>query len=151
MNVLYGPSIEIDRLDALHDALIARGWRIGHDSDLDENGRPCDPEGSWRYPASFGGVAINKVGDASPYPLTCSFTYSSGHGEIEVVPAGNEEGCEDHRPEPVVIEAGEHELEELAEILDDLEVRARDLDPRVLIECRFFGPCGSNAEHLSTF
>jgi hypothetical protein len=65
VNVLHGPSIETDRLNALHNALIARGWRIGHNSDLDESGRPREAEGSWRYPASFGGIAINEVSDSS--------------------------------------------------------------------------------------
>ncbi|MFE2755643.1 hypothetical protein ACFXGA_26950 [Actinosynnema sp. NPDC059335] len=97
-------------------------------------------------------MAINNVGDAEPYPLTCSFTFPPSHGEILVESAGNEGGCDEHRPTSVVIKAGHDELEKLAVVLNALEVQARQLDPRVLAECRFFGPWGADfpMEHYGT-
>lgn len=142
MHVFYGPSIEIARLNALHDFLRERGWELGPYSHEDEDGYPGDPESSWCYPDSFGGVEMNEVGDATPCQLSCRFSFEEGEPAFLVESAGNEKGCERHAATTVLIEAGEGEWGQLATLLDQLEQQARDLDPRELIECLFFGDCG---------
>lgn len=142
--MFYGPSIEVDRLYGLHEFLTARGWAPGEFSDPDENGYPVDPETSWEYHPSFHGIAFHWFNDLSPSPLQCRFSFSGDEASgVEVEEAGNWKGCAEH----AIIEhhvPDEPGFTELAALLDQLEPRARDLDPRALIECRFFGDCGAH-------
>ncbi|GAA5079957.1 hypothetical protein [Nocardia iowensis] len=60
--------------------------------------------------------------------------------------AGTYEGCADHRRAEwrAPLEPGDElDLDQWASVLDEFEGHARELDPRPLIECRFFGPCGT--------
>lgn len=142
--------LEPARLDPLHDLLMERGWEIDEHY-LVEDGYPRDHEVYWTYPASYGGAEINQVGDATPCPLTCRVV-PDGEGwlEINVELAGNEQGCPEHWHAYHVVPISEDELERLATLLDQVEPQARSLDPRMLIECRFFGPCGHNNTTVST-
>ncbi len=158
MNVLYGPSIRIAHLNGLHDFLTARGWELTEYAlDSIEDGYPTDPEATWRYPHSYGGTQINKIDEVSPYPLSCWFTFANGL-HIVISSAGNIRGCPEHADTEHEFEVDDpgheveavddqHDLEQLgldriAALLDELEPQARELNPRDLIECRFFGPCG---------
>ncbi|MGX1779225.1 hypothetical protein ACWIGW_44460 [Nocardia brasiliensis] len=144
------------QLHRLHDFLTARGWRVDswHDSDP-ETGYPLDAEAGWTYPASYGGVAMNDVDDVTPKPLSCDFFLDSNEYPDEtaswslglrVSSAGNWGGCPQHgldvHESAVPEDCADIGLEQLAALLDRLEPQAGDLDPRALIECRFFGPCG---------
>jgi hypothetical protein len=126
------------RRQHLHEFVTARGWVPD-----DESG----PDAGWHYPASFGGTTTNQVADATPARLTCYFSYDdAGDAVFAIVPAGNLHGsgcavhdtAERHLP---LTAGGTADLAGLAPLLDDLEPRARDLDPRALVECLYFGPC----------
>ena len=143
MRAFRGPQIRIDHLVQLDDFLIARGWSLD-DDDRDEGGHPMDPEALWRYPDSFGGVAFHQIDDVSPARLMCSFSFLEDLS-IHVAAAGNYRGCPAHEAAEhylAVDEEADLSLEPLNALLNELEPRARSLDARELIECRFFGPCG---------
>jgi len=80
-------------------------------------------------------------------PLQSYFTFGNEGDEVfAILPAGNlrGSGCPDHDTQErffPLTAAGGVDLAEIATLLDTLEPRARSLDPRALIECRYFGPC----------
>ncbi|WP_141717636.1 hypothetical protein [Nocardia altamirensis] len=145
-------SLDSAHLHRMHEFLTDRGWVIIHPdyNTLDDNGMPTKPSTSWRYPDSFGGVALNSI-EGGPYPLVCRFgiewldhpQYRLG---LNVDGAGYMRGCPDHTETEhhLVIgnDAGELDLTEVGVLLDRLEPAARALNARDLIECRYFGPCG---------
>lgn len=150
MPVCNGSAIEGAHLNSLHDFLTARGWRLDEQVHCDEIGYPIDPEAIWRYPGSFGGIAMHEISGITPDGLSCRFDFEDGLG-IFVLPAGNDHGCSDHdQEEHVVAVEGSNGLvfDRLGGLLDDLEAHARALDARELVECRFFGPCGENNHQL---
>lgn len=140
---MQGPSIETEQLQALHDFLTARGWRTSPFVDVDEHtGYPSDSEPSWDYPDSFGGTRFYLVDDVTPHPLNCRISSSGSELEIQVTQAGNYYGCEDHGIVEHFVAVDGRDWERLAHLLDALELSARGMDARKLIECRFFGACG---------
>lgn len=148
MVVLRGPGVEVELLESLHRFLSQRGWQLGKYWNIGEDGYPFDPESGWDYPGSYGGIAMNDVGDVTPYPLSCRFGFSDGLS-VDVSTAGNYGGCSEHASAEHVVEVDGHCLptDRLASLLDPLEAQASRLDPRVLLECRFFGPCGATGDN----
>ena len=143
---LYGPTIETAHLYALHEYLLGRGWVLGTmHGEPDENGYPNDPDQDWYYAASYRGIAMNQVDDFTPSRLACAFSFEGGLS-IRVGTAGNWQGCPDHDEARHTISvdesADELDFTQLGGLLDELEPIAAALDPRELIECRFFGACG---------
>jgi hypothetical protein len=59
-------------------------------------------------------------------------------------------GCAEHteKEHPIAVEGDQLDLNRVAVLLEDLEPHAFGLNPRELIECRFFGPCGEKNERL---
>lgn len=149
MPVFYGPAIEPAYLNSLHDFLTARWWRLDEEVHRDDGGYPIDPEAVWRYPGSFGDIAMYEIPGITPDRLSCRFDFDDGLS-IFVLPAGNENGCSGHHQTEhfIVVEGDGLDLDRVGELLDDLETHARTLDVRELIECRFFGPCGENNHQL---
>ncbi|MEV0773556.1 hypothetical protein [Nocardia salmonicida] len=144
---LYGPSVESSHVHALHDYLVGRGWVLGTVLfELDENGYPDDPQQDWYYAASFRGISMNSVDDATPSRLSCGFDSDDAGLSIRVGAAGNWKGCPDHDETSHSVDVDEKadalDFPQLGVLLDRLEPVAAALDPRELIECRFFGPCG---------
>ncbi|MEV6876157.1 hypothetical protein [Amycolatopsis sp. NPDC051128] len=133
----------------VHEFLTGRGWQVDGGSDPGDLAFAEDPHSGWHYPASYGGRHVNTVSDTTPVPLQSYFTYDRDGDEVfGVVPAGNlrGSGCAEHdtREQFFAFTAdGAVDLDRLAPLLDVLEPRARALDPRALIECLYFGPCGS--------
>jgi hypothetical protein len=133
---------------SVHDFLTGRGWRLDGHTDPGDAGFFNDPDAGWSYPDSFGGISINDVDmTATPRVLQAYFTFdNAGDLTFAVLPAGNlgRTGCPEHdakeRQLPLTAE-GTVDTSQLTTLLDELEPRARSLDPRALIECRFFGPC----------
>ncbi|WP_280427834.1 hypothetical protein [Nocardia brasiliensis] len=149
--VFYGPEFDLDQLRGLHQFLTARGWVLDPAfSHPDEDGYPTDSDDSWHYPASYGGAVMNDITEVTPHQLTCHFRWAEEDDEetaLVVTTTGNEYGCDAHRIAEHALsaeddDASAQDFTELGELLDDLEPQARAADPRVLIECRFFGPCG---------
>ncbi|MEU4248757.1 hypothetical protein AB0F15_15250 [Amycolatopsis sp. NPDC026612] len=131
----------------VHEFLTGRGWHLDGASDPGEAWFAGDPRAGWHYPASYGGQRINDVAGTTPVRLQSHFTFDDQGEEVfTVVPAGNlrGNGCSEHdtseRFFPLTA-TGVVDLDEIATLLDTLEPRARSLDPRALIECRYFGPC----------
>jgi hypothetical protein len=149
MPVFSGPAIEGAHLNSLHDFLAARGWRLDEQVHRDEDGYPIDPEAVWRYPGSFGGIAMHEIPGITPDSLSCRFDFEDGLS-IFVLPAGNDNGCSGHDQAErfIAVEGDDLDLDRLGGLLDDLEAHARTLDAHELIECRFFGPCGENNHQL---
>ncbi|EOD67346.1 hypothetical protein [Amycolatopsis vancoresmycina] len=132
---------------SVHEFLTARGWHLDGESDPAEVRFADDVHAGWHYPATYGGQRINEVADTTPVPLQGCFTFGDEGEEVfSVTPAGNlrGSGCAEHDTQercfPLTAE-GAVDLTEIAPLLDTLEPRARALDPRELIECRYFGPC----------
>ena len=131
----------------VHEFLTARGWHLDGDSDPAEVWFADDVHAGWHYPATYGGQRINEVEDTTPVQLQSYFTFGNEGEEVfSVTPAGNlrGSGCAEHDTQELffaLTAAGEVDLAEVAGLLDTLEPRARSLDPRALIECRYFGPC----------
>ncbi|MFC9999664.1 hypothetical protein [Nocardia sp. NPDC127526] len=148
MDVIRFPAPTDDHMRALHEFLTARGWAI-EDYGYPEQTPEPEPESGWRYQASYQGSAINHIPDITPAALHCWFSLAESGGDdtaFAVASAGNYGGCDDHIQREwrfPLNEGDELRLADLGELLDELEPQARDLDPRVLIECRFFGPCGA--------
>lgn len=131
----------------VHEFLTARGWLLDGDSDPARVWFADDVLAGWHYPETYGGRRINEVADTTPVRLQSYFTFDNEGDEVfAVVPAGNlrGSGCPEHdtreRFFPLTA-GGVVDLERIAALLDTLEPRARALDPRALIECRYFGPC----------
>lgn len=154
MTTISGPSIQVAHLTGLHDFLTARTWALSEDTSRDEHGYPDDPEAMWCYTSSFGGVVMHDLGDITPFQLSCRFSFRATLS-IAVESAGNFQGCPAHTQVEHYIDvedAGETDrdadictdldLGTLGALLATLEPQASALDPRQLIECRFFGPCG---------
>ncbi len=131
----------------VHEFLTARGWLLDGDSDPTRAWFADDVHAGWHYPETYGGRRINEVAGTTPVRLQSYFTFDNEGDEVfAVVPAGNLQGsgCAEHdtRERFFPLAAGAVvELAEIAALLDSLEPRARALDPRALIECRYFGPC----------
>ncbi|MGW6728745.1 hypothetical protein ACWF9G_22835 [Nocardia sp. NPDC055029] len=143
---LYGPSIATVHLHGLHEYLIGRGWVLGAViGEPEEEGYPGDPEQDWYYAASYRGISMNDVDDATPSLLSCGFIFENGLS-IRVGSAGNWKGCPDHNEASYSVHVDESadalDFTQLGVLLDQLEPIAAALDPRELIECRFFGACG---------
>lgn len=146
--VLHGPGPTDDHIRQVHRFLTGRGWVA------DDYGSPAagpvdadpDPEIGWVYPAAYNGEPINRIEDVSPTPPSVWFSLDSDSGAaLVVVTAGNYAGCPEHdrRERRYSLGTGHRvNLDELAADLDEAEAAAREFDPRVLIECRFFGDCG---------
>ena len=139
--------LALDRQRRVHEFLTARGWHLEGGSDPGETWFADDVRAGWHYPASYGGRHINDVAGTTPVRLRGYFTFADDGDEVfAVVPAGNlrGSGCAEHdtheRFFPLTA-SGAVDFDEVAPLLDALEPRARSLDPRVLIECRYFGPC----------
>lgn len=147
VDVIKYPAPTDEHLHSLHRYLTRRGWVVA-DHVFPHPGFEFDAESGWRYPASYGGITINDVDDATPTVLKCYFVLDSPDEDHEfvIISVGNYRGCEDHAEVERSFSLGEHDAElrfaELSVLLDELEDKARDTDPRELIECRFFGPCG---------
>lgn len=139
----------------LHVFLIGRGWVAEDIADLDENGWPlCGLVNSpawWCYPASYGGVVMNRVDEVTPERLGCHISIRDDGSDARVLVAfaGNLGGCDRHIVSEVRFDLDDKytnlDLAGIAELLDLWEPQARAVDPRELIECRFFGPCGQDA------
>jgi hypothetical protein len=141
----------------LHVFLLGRGWVTEDIADLDEDGWPLsglvNAPAWWCYPASYGGAVMNRVDtEVTPEQLGCHIDTADDDSDAGVVltSAGNVGGCDPHIVGEYRFDLDNHDytgldLEELGAVLDDLEPHARDLDPRDLIECRFFGPCGRDS------
>ncbi|WP_280393643.1 hypothetical protein [Nocardia brasiliensis] len=152
MTTLYGPAPGAGHIELLHELLTARGWVV---DDLGKPGRTHGVEqfdaewDEWCYPPSFGGIRMNEVDDVTPTRLRCYFSLSSegpSYARLILMGAGNYEGCADHRCaewSARLDEGDELNLDQWASVLDEFESQARAIDPRVLIECRFFGTCGN--------
>ncbi len=131
----------------VHEFLTGRGWHLDGDSNPGEASFAGDAHAGWRYPASYGGQWINDVAGTTPARLQSYFTFDDQGAEVfTVVPAGNlrGNGCAEHDTGErffALTADGAVDLDEIATLLDTLEPRARSLDPRALIECRYFGPC----------
>ncbi|MCU1648164.1 MAG: hypothetical protein JWN03_8439 [Nocardia sp.] len=147
--VVRYPTPTQEDLHRLNEYLTARGWVIedfGHPGSKDG----IDPESGWRYSASYAGVAMNQIDDVTPGPLLCFFRLECGAGrdpELAVISAGNYGGCAAHIQAEWQFSPGEGNevrLADLSTLLDKLEPTARSLNPRELVECRFFGPCGQS-------
>lgn len=132
-------------LRGLTDFLATRGWVI------EDVGHPggsgaIDPESGWKYPASYAGAVMNQFDDITPAGLLCFFRLERGGPEPElvVISAGNYNGCRTHAQGEWCFPSSGRTIRftDLAVLFDELEPAARELDPRELIECRFFGPCG---------
>lgn len=137
----------LDRQLRVHEFLTARGWTLDGTGDPGVAWFANDPRAAWRYPASYGGITVNEVGETTPVRLQAYFTFGEDGEEVfTVVPAGNlhGSGCAEHdtteRFFPFTA-GGAVDLEGIAPLLETWEPRARSLDPRALIECRYFGPC----------
>jgi hypothetical protein len=144
--------LAIDRQRRVHEFLTGRGWHLDGDSDPGRVWFTDDVHAGWHYPATYGGQRINDVADTTPVRLQSYFTFDNEGDEVfTIVPAGNLQGsgCTEHdtreRFFPFTA-GGAVNLDEIAALLDTLEPRARSLDPRALIECRYFGPCGQPGE-----
>lgn len=145
-----------DPFRVLHEYLTGRGWKPEEWAERDEDGYPTDPEDGWTYPASFGGAVMNQVPDITPSALRCwyerRFDETTGHGETALVvrAVGNFRGCDAHDTTEYRIPYDETSGATdfaglLGDVLADLEPPAQVTDPRALIECRFFGPCGRDS------
>ena len=139
--------LALARQRRVHEFLTARGWHLDDDSDPGEARFADDSRAGWHYPATFGGQHINEVADATPVRLQSYFTFGDDGDEVlTVVAAGNlrGSGCAEHdtgeRVFPLTT-GGTVDLDPIGRLLDILEPRARNLDPRELIECLYFGPC----------
>jgi hypothetical protein len=138
---------QTDQQLAVHEFLTARGWHLDGPADPATARLADDPNTAWRYPATFGGRQVNKVAEATPVPLHGYFTFDAQGNEVfALVPAGNDpgNGCPEHDTREQVIpftRAGTVDFAGMVPTLDTFEARARDLDPRALIECLYFGPC----------
>lgn len=128
----------------VHEVLTARGWLLD-ERDRDQAGYPRDHRIQWSYPLSYGGEAVNPIEDVSPEVAACLFNLDANDdiADIVLVEAGNVDGCPQHAKTARHI--GRDSTEQLITELDRVETRARPLDARDLIECRFFGPCGQPA------
>jgi hypothetical protein len=130
----------------VHEFLTARGWHL-EGADPGVTWFADDVHAGWHYPASYGGRHINDVAGATPVRLRSYFTFDGEGAEVfAVVPAGNlgGSGCAEHDTEERLFPltaGGAVDLDAVAPLLDALEPRARDLDPRDLVECLYFGPC----------
>lgn len=130
----------------LHELLTARGWHLDGERDPGDPGFSDDPESGWHYPATFGGRDLNAVGSVTPARLQCYFTLDGEGAEVvALLPAGNKlrNGCPEHDTDERLF-GGNGGIDggiDFAAELDTLEPRARELDPRAVIECLFFGPC----------
>ncbi len=145
MDVIRYPAPTVEHLHALHELLTRRGW-VADESGHIEPGDPADPEAGWRYPASFGGAVMNYFPDVTPLPLNCRFRmgWESRPVEFVIESAGSPAGCEVHNPAERSFPLGEGDelrLADIVAILTELEPQAASLDPRALLECRFFGTC----------
>ncbi|MGW3967683.1 hypothetical protein ACWED2_48245 [Amycolatopsis sp. NPDC005003] len=131
----------------VHEFLTARGWLLDGDSDPARVWFADDVHAGWHYPETYGGQQVNDVGDTTPVQLQSYFTFGNEGEEVfALVPAGNlrGSGCAEHDTQErffALTASGVVDLAEVAARLDVLEPRARALDPRALIECRYFGPC----------
>ncbi|PKW13668.1 hypothetical protein [Saccharopolyspora spinosa] len=142
--VVYGPSIECERLEQLHDFLSPRGWQPDGTFDKNEPGYILGPETCWEYEGSFESEAFHRLDDVTPAPLECRFSFTdwgSADG-VRVDSFGAYRGCGEHDIRAIFVPDGEHFYERLAEVLDAEERRARAADVRALMECRVFGACG---------
>jgi hypothetical protein len=131
----------------VHEFFTGRGWDLEGSSDPGSVTFLDDTRAGWVYPGCYGGVAMNAVEGMTPVGLQGYFTFDNdGEVVLCVVAAGNlrGSGCAEHdtgeRFFPAAADGG-FDLDEVGALLDTLEPRARALDPRALIECRFFGPC----------
>jgi hypothetical protein len=135
------------RQRSVHEFLAARGWRLDGAADPAVTWFADDPQAGWHYPGSFGGQRMNPVSDTTPVRLQSYFTFDREGDEVFcVVAAGNlrGSGCPAHDTEERFFgftADGKVDLDPIASLLDTLEPRARDLDPRAVIECLYFGPC----------
>ncbi|HWO65716.1 MAG TPA: hypothetical protein VNO31_37355 [Umezawaea sp.] len=133
-------------LKQVHDFFVGRGWRLIY-NDLDEEGVPRNPEALWGYAPGYGGATINSLDGVEPSKPDAALNLESDKPELEITTAGNENGCPQHARHVVIsleLTAGTTELDSLNPVLDEIESAARAMNPRELIECRFFGACGAS-------
>ncbi len=130
----------------IHDFLVARNWALDR-AEVKANGVPSDPEARWDYRATFGDTVINQVSDVTPTPLSCHIDLDGDDTVLIVETAGNFRGCPAHEVREVyrVVVNGGFDPTMLGPILDGLEPAAQALDPHDLVECLFFGPCGTGS------
>ncbi|WP_228799527.1 hypothetical protein [Nocardia cyriacigeorgica] len=153
-SILVGPGPTDEHIDRLHALLTARGWSVEdfgnpEQPPADGSDRP-DTENGWTYRPSYGGLIINHFDEITPRRLDCCFHIGDWEDEgdssgLEIVAAGNWGGCVEHALVEHWFPLGDGDridLGEVAELLDDLEAQAEKRNPRELIECLFFGPCG---------
>ncbi|PKW13669.1 hypothetical protein [Saccharopolyspora spinosa] len=140
-----------DLVGELHRYLVGqRGWIVSPllDNEIDDDGVPDTAEPIWDYPQSYRAVEIHEIAEAGPQILDAvtdidESTWDWAPKPIKFNTAGNVRGCEKHdiiqRFFPM---SALDDPTEMSAFLDEAEAHARELDPRELIECRFFGPCG---------
>lgn len=137
----------------LHHLLLGRGWTVEDIAELDPDGWPLtgliNGPAYWCYPPSYGGVSMNRVNETTPDQLGChiSIDDDGSNAEVVITSAGNLSGCDQHIAGRYAFGLDDRDYSGLdavavTELLEELEPQARALDPRELIECRFFGPCG---------
>ncbi|WIX98707.1 hypothetical protein QRX60_32175 [Amycolatopsis mongoliensis] len=134
---------------ALHGLLTGRGWHLDGERDPGDPAFPGDPRCGWHYPATFGGQPITEIDFVTPARLQCYFTFDrEGDEVLGILPAGNKRrnGCPEHDTDERFFRYaadGSLDLGRIAAELDAFEPRARELDPRAVVECLFFGPCAA--------
>ncbi|MGV9639286.1 hypothetical protein ACWDO0_34430 [Nocardia rhamnosiphila] len=152
--VLVGPGPTDEHVDRVHALLTARGWSIENfgiqlPPSPDRPDRP-DPQNGWTYRPSYGGAVINHFDEVTPRRLDCCFRLADWKepedtSELQITAAGNWNGCAEHATVEHLFPFGDGDsidLNEIEELLDELEAQAKTCNPRALIECLFFGPCG---------
>jgi hypothetical protein len=85
------------------------------------------------------------LGDRSEFGLTAPLQERDQFDSHATDTVISEATCEEHNEVVRCFGLGEHDelrFADLSVLFDELEAEARDMDPRALIECRFFGPCG---------
>lgn len=120
-------------VEAVHEVVTARGWTT------DRGPEHADPV--WVYPASYRGLRFQEFEDLSPMPLACWIQHGDDPGWVFVEQAGNVRGCRRHTVHTHLVVVDDDPGPVLRTLLDSLEPTARALDPRALVDCRFFGDC----------
>lgn len=138
--------LSFDHLNELHAFLTARGWELDEFTYRDDDGQPVDPDTAWYYADSFGGITMHRIDDLSPCRLTCRFGLEDDGLSIVLGAAGNYKGCVEHAEteHSIAAKGNQLDLDRVTVLLDDLEPHARKVNPKDLVECRFFGRCGEN-------